>query len=80
MAKQITLRNVSKQLSRRLEKLAEARGQSVNTTVLQLLEHATGIDGRRERLAHYTTWTKEDVDELAVALRAQRTIDRKLWE
>ena len=80
MSKQITVRNVSKQLARRLEKLAEARGQSVNATVLQLLERATGIDGRRERLSHYTTWTKEDVDELDAAVRMQRTIDRKLWE
>jgi hypothetical protein len=79
MAKQITLRNVSKQLSRRLAKLAEARGQSLNTTVLELLERATGIDGRRERLARYTTWTSEDVADFESALRAQRVIDGELW-
>lgn len=80
MAKQITLRNVPKELARRLTKLAEMRNQSVNTTVLQVLERATGIDGRRERLARYTTWTHDDVKELDEAVRAQRTIDPALWE
>jgi len=80
MAKQITLRNVSEDLSRRLEKLAEARAQSINTTVLQLLERATGMDGRRERLARYTTWTAEDVAEFEAGLRPQRTVDAKLWK
>jgi hypothetical protein len=48
--------------------------------VLQLLEHATGIDGRRERLALYTTWNEEDVKELDEALRMQRTVDESLWK
>ncbi len=80
MAKQITVRGVPKELSRRIAKLAEVRKQSVNATVLELLERATGIDGRRERLAYYTTWTGEDVEEFAEALRKQRTVDDKLWK
>jgi hypothetical protein len=80
MAKQITLRNVSSELSRRLARLARERGQSLNATALQLLEHATGIEGRRERLARYTNWSADDVRELDEALRLQRTIDRQLWE
>lgn len=80
MLKQITLRGVTKELARRLTRLAQSRDQSVNTTVLQLLERATGIDGRRERLARYTTWTDGDVEELQAALGLQRTIDRGLWE
>lgn len=80
MTKQLTLRGVSKELARRLAKLAEAQGQSVNATALLLLERATGIDGRRERLARYTTWTADDVAELDEALAGQRTIDPKLWE
>ena len=80
MAKQITLRAVPKELARRLAKLAETRGQSINTTVLQLLERATGIDERRERLARYTTWSTSDVAEFDEALALQRIIDRALWE
>jgi hypothetical protein len=78
-ATRITLRNVPKELSRRLAKLAKDQGKSLNAAVIELLEHATGIDRRRERLAKYTTWTAEDVDELSEALRAQRVIDRELW-
>ncbi len=80
MASQITVRNVPKELARRLAKLAEASGRSINATVLDLLERATGIDGRRARLERYTTWSAADVEEFEQALRAQRTIDRELWE
>lgn len=80
MADQITVRNVPKELARRLAKLAEASGRSINATVLDLLERATGIDGRRARLARYTTWSKQDVEEFDGALRVQRTIDPGLWE
>ena len=80
MASQITVRNVPKQLARRLAKLAETSGRSVNATVLALLERATGIDGRRARLERYTTWSKADVEDFERSLRAQRTIDRGLWE
>ncbi|MEO8845126.1 MAG: hypothetical protein ABI704_26340 [Kofleriaceae bacterium] len=79
MAKQITLRNVPTELATRLANLAATRGQSLNSTVLVLLERATGIDGRRERLARYTTWTHQDVRDFEEALHAQRTIDRSLW-
>lgn len=80
MAAQITVRNVPKELARRLARLAEASGRSINATVLDLLERATGIDGRRERLARYTTWSNADAEEFEQALREQRTIDPKLWE
>jgi hypothetical protein len=80
MASQITVRNVSKELARRLAKLAEASGRSINATVLDLLERATGIDGRRARLERYTTWSKADVEDFDRSLRAQRTIDPGLWE
>ena len=80
MASQITVRKVPKELARRLAKLAETNGKSINATVLDLLERATGIDGRRARLERYTTWSKADVEDFERALRAQRTIDPKLWE
>ena len=80
MTKQLTIRGVSKELGRRLARLAEAQGQSINATALRLLERATGIDGRRERLARYTTWTAADVTELDEAVAAQRTIDQDLWK
>lgn len=75
------MRNVSPDLSERLERLALARGQSVNTTVLEILSAAVGLqpEERRARLARYTTWTEADLQEFQSTLHAQRAIDDKLW-
>lgn len=80
IVKQMTVRNVSEELSKRLERLSDTRGESVNTTVLRLLEQAVGIDGRRERLARYVTWSAADRQEMDDALRAQRSVDPELWK
>lgn len=79
MAKQLTIRGVSDEVGQRLESLSRARGQSVNTVVLGILEAAVGVDERRRRLARYATWTLEDLAEFDEALAAQRTIDDALW-
>ena len=79
MAKQLKIRDVLDEVGRRLERLSQARGQSVNTTVLHILEAAVGIDERRKRLARYATWTPEDQAEFNEALALQRTIDDPLW-
>lgn len=80
MAKQITVRGVSAELSRRLEALSQRRGESLNATVLHLLEQATGVSARRTRLKRYTTWTADDVAEFSEALAAQRRVDERDWE
>ena len=80
MAKQITVRNVSPELGRRLHRLSRERGESLNATVLRILEEAAGLDARRRALARYTTWTSEDLCEFESALRAQREIDERLWK
>lgn len=79
MAKQLTIRGVSDEIGQRLESLSRARGQSVNATVLEILEAAVGVNERRRRLARYTTWTPEDLAEFNEALAAQRTIDDPSW-
>lgn len=79
MAKQLTIRGVSEEVGRRLEKLSRARGKSLNATVLDILESAVGVDERRRRIARYATWTQEDLEEFNAALAAQRTIDDPLW-
>lgn len=79
MAKQLTIRGVPDEVGQRLERLSQARGQSVNTTVLHILEAAVGVDERRKRLARYATWTPEDQAEFNEALALQRTIDDPLW-
>lgn len=79
MAKQLTIRGVSDEMGQRLENLSQAQGQSVNTTVLKILEAAVGVDERRRRLSRYATWTPEDLAEFNEALAAQRTVDDPLW-
>lgn len=79
--KQITIRGPSEELTRRLKAVSEARGESMNTTILRLLEDALGVQERRKRLAEkMATWTSEDAAEFDAALAAQRTIDESLWK
>ena len=78
--KQITIRGPSPELVERLRALSEARGESLNATILHLLEEALGVEARRQRLRRAATWTDEDAAELEEALRAQRVIDDDLWQ
>jgi plasmid stability protein len=79
MSKQMTIRGVSEELAGKLQRLSQARGLSVNTTVLEILQQAVGTDARRERLARYATWTPEDFAQVEDAVTAQRVIDESLW-
>jgi len=79
MPKQLTIRGVSDELGRRLQSLSQAQGQSVNATVLQILEVVLGVEQRRQRLMKYATWTREDLGEFQATLADQRRIDEKLW-
>ena len=79
MAKQLTIRGVSDEVGRRLERVSRAKGQSVNATVLEILATAVGADERRRRLARYVTWNQEDLADFNTALAAQRSTDDPLW-
>jgi len=82
MAKQITVRNVGPELSKRLERMARARSTSVNAAILQVLEEAVGLDesARRTRLSRYTTWEESELREFLENLAAQREVDSGLWK
>jgi len=77
--KQITLRNPSPALTRRLRALSKTSGESLNTTILRVLEGALGVDARRERLRREADWTAADLADFDDALAAQRTVDEALW-
>lgn len=79
MAKQRTVRGVEDEVARRLERLSRAHGQSVNTTVVQIIEAAVGVDARRDRLRQYATWSDADLETIERALAAQRGLDDSLW-
>ena len=80
MARQLTVRGVSDEVSRRLDELSKATGKSVNATVLEVLEHAFDVDARRRRLERYATWSEEEYREFQANLAAQRAIDPEVWE
>ena len=75
----MTIRGVPDEVAGKLLRLSRERGRSVNTTVLEILHQAVGTDARRERLAHYATWTAEDVEKVEEAVASQRVIDGSLW-
>jgi plasmid stability protein len=79
MSTQLTIRGVPDETTRRLKQLSKEREQSINATVLAILESALGTDERRRRLERYATWTPAERAEFDEALRAQRTIEDDLW-
>jgi plasmid stability protein len=79
MARQLTIRGVPEEVSRRLASLGRTRGESLNTVVRRILEQAVDVDARQQRLSRYATWTAEDLADFQRALTAQRGIDAELW-
>ncbi len=79
MSRQLTVRNVPAEVAAALKQLAEERNESVNTTVLEILKHALGVDERRARLQRYATWTEEDARDFDSALEKQRAVDEGDW-
>lgn len=77
--KQITIRHPSPELAERLRAVARERGQSLNATVLSLLEEAVGLDARERWLERWATWTEADRSEFDEALQVQRDVDWELW-
>ncbi len=79
MGTQLTIRGVTDETARRLKRLSQEPEQSLNATVLEILEGALGTEERRRHLQRYATWTAGDRAEFDEALRPQRAIDDELW-
>ena len=77
--RQLTIRNVSDALGKRLDELSRRTGKSINTLVLEVLADALGVKGRAGRLQRYATWTQADAREFDDAVKAQRQVDEALW-
>lgn len=80
--KNLTVRNVSPSLSRALERHRKRSGQSLNQTVLELLERGLGV--KREPTGNGLedlagTWTAEEADEFDAATAPFEQIDEELW-
>ena len=89
MARQLTVRGVDARLQRSLQSEAKRRRRSINRTVLELLEEATGLGqktqgdkrpGRFNDLDHLAgTWTEAEADEFDAYLRHLRQVEPELW-
>lgn len=79
MAKQLSIRGVPDEVTRRLTQISQDQGQSVNATVLEILKRAVHVDEKRAYLERYATWTDEDLAEFEKSLAVQRVIDDRLW-
>lgn len=80
MSKQLTIRGVPDSVAARLKQLSADRGQSLNATVLEILERSVDVNERRAHLERYVTWTDSDLQEFSAALASQRVIDDELWD
>lgn len=79
MPKQLTVRGVPDEVGFRLEILSRERKQSLNSTVVEILESAVGFDARRRRLERYATWTATDRLGFESVLAEQRRVDDADW-
>lgn len=84
--KAITLRNLSPELTKIIQKRAQEKG-SVNRAVISLLEECAGIQPKQKKVREYHdldalagTWSKKEADEFDRNLRQLRKIDPELWQ
>jgi plasmid stability protein len=72
--KQMTIRGLPDEVASRLARTSRERGQSLNTTVVEILKQAVDVNSRRARLERYVTWTDRDLEEFSETLAAQRVV------
>jgi len=80
--KQLTVRNIPAAIQTKLRSLAERSGLSLNQTVIQLLETATGgkPEARRRDLSGITgTWDDQETEAFDRATAAFESVDEEVW-
>ncbi|MBI2821962.1 MAG: antitoxin [Acidobacteria bacterium] len=85
--KQLSLRGFDKELQRRLRKLAQQRGISLNKAALVLLRKGAGLDEKQEgadvvgdSLDHLIgRWSEKEEKEFLAKVEAFERIDEDLW-
>ena len=86
--KQLTVRGFDPRLARRIERLAEREGVSLNQAVLRLLREGAGLRERSkpdnvvgDALDHLIgTWTEEQAAVIDGAVADFERIDEAMWE
>jgi hypothetical protein len=77
----ITLRNLPAAVAKAVKEKARKERVSLNKAVVRLLEEATGVARRKEKIVHHDldhfsgTWSQAEYDEFMAELREQRQVD-----
>ena len=80
--KTLTIRNVPRDLDEALQRERTRRGQSLNQTVIDLLNQRLGVGvARSNGLARLAgTWSDEEFQQFQEATAAFQRVDEELWK
>lgn len=82
----ITVRNLPPEVAKAVKEKARKEKLSLNKAVVRLLEEATGVEKRKQKVVYHDldrffgTWTKEEADAFDEAMREHRQIDPEMWK
>jgi hypothetical protein len=82
----ITVRNLPAAVAKAVREKARKEKLSLNKAIVRLLEEATGVARRKERVVHHDldhlagTWSEEEYQQFMAAVREQRQIDPEMWK
>jgi hypothetical protein len=85
-SKAITLRGVSPEVARVIQRRRSETGESLNHVILELLEEGAGVRKKRRKVRHHDldglagAWSREEARQFGLALVAARTVDSELWK
>jgi hypothetical protein len=81
--KALTIRHVDPELARALEREQRRRGASLNSTVLELLRQALGVEAdavRSNGLRKLAgTWSAQELEAFAADIAVFEQVDEELW-
>jgi plasmid stability protein len=80
--KNLTIRNLPKEVADALEVEKRRRGESLNQTVIQLLSQGLGVGGVRSNglVALAGHWSEEEAKDFERAVAPFEEVDPELWK
>ena len=84
--KQFTVRGLSGETEKKIEKVAREKGISVNRAIVSLIEREAGggkmgVKGARHDLDNlFGVWSRGEAAEFDRHLEMQRKVDERLWK
>ena len=84
--KTLTIRGIDAELDQRIRKRSNLSGESINRTVLRLLNSAFGLEKNKVFPIHHDlddfagTWTQGDENEFRKNIQELNEIDKELWK